>query len=234
MQTSWVAALPVLAAAVNAQAGFVLNGSLNGPTGAASLVPSNWSNLAQGTSDTVSAAGHPFGTGGFSGIGAIPFASSADGGTFVWSADFFQQSSSQPEGIRQLVSGLTVGQQYAITFEFTNLGLYNATGGIATAAFGAQNYDSSGRWIVAIDGGQVGVTEAVGVAGAGQQVWQDASVVFTAQAGTVELSFAADWVSGGTHVGMGIDGIDLDIVPSPAGSALLLAAAGFAGRRRRG
>src|SRR5262245_51016010 len=134
------------------RANLFVNGSLTGPTNTFSLIPPGWSNLAQGTSDTVSAAGHPFGP-AFPGIGEFAYADSSDSGTFVWSADFFTAAASQPEGLRQTVDGLTPGQQYRISFEFTNLGLYDDAGNIATDAFGAgQNYASNGRWLTVANG----------------------------------------------------------------------------------
>lgn len=211
-----------------------VNGSLDGPTNTHSLIPAGWSNLAQGTSDTVSAAGHPFA--GFAGIGPVGFADSSDGGTFVWSGDFNGFSPGQPEGIRQSVSGLTVGELYRVSFEYTNLGLYNTAGQIATNAFGVgQNYSSNGRWLVLADGAQIGATgEAAFSPVGGQQVWQNFFVDFTAASSTIEFAFAADWTSGvGTHVGMGIDGIALTLVPAPGALGLLGAAVLIGARRRR-
>ncbi len=173
-----------------------------------SLVPEGWSNLPQGTSDTVSTAGHPFG--GSFGIGAIAYPASDNGGTFVWSADFFQPAAGVPEGIRQTVAGLIVGQEYEITFEFTNLGLYTPQGEIATSAFGGQNYASNGNWVITGNNALLGSTPIVAFSqSAGGQVWQDFSLTFTAAQPIIEFAFIANWTSGGTHVGMGIDGIGI-------------------------
>lgn len=133
-----------------------------------------------------------------------------------------------------MVAGLTAGAQYTISFEFTNLGLYNAGGTISRNAFNVQSYDAAGRWLVAVDGLQIGASEDVNFfERAGQQQWSTSSVTFTASAESHELSFVADWVSGnGTHVGMGIDGISLTLVPAP-GAVTLAALAGLLGCRRR-
>lgn len=84
-----------LAAAAPAAHAQLVNGSLDGPTNTFSLVPAAWSNLAQGTTDTVSTAGHPFA--GLGNIAAQPYAGSANGGTFCWSADFREPNAAVPE-----------------------------------------------------------------------------------------------------------------------------------------
>lgn len=227
-----IAAAAACALGAQASAQSFFNGSLEGPTNTFSLVPEGWSNLPQGTSDTVSTAGHPFG--GSFGIGAIAFPASDNGGTFVWSADFFQPAAGVPEGIRQTVAGLIVGQEYEITFEFTNLGLYTPQGEIATSAFGGQNYASNGNWVITGNNALLGSTPIVAFSqSAGGQVWQDFSLTFTAAQPIIEFAFIANWTSGGTHVGMGIDGIGIAQVPAPGAMALLGLAAAVAGRRRR-
>ena len=200
------------------------NGDLTGPTNTFSLVPPGWSNLPQGTTDTVSTAGHPFSSIGGSGLGNWPYAASPNGGTFAWSSDFFQANTAQPEGLSQTVTGFSVGTVYVVRFEFTNLALYDTNGNIATNAFGVgQNYDSSGRWLVMANGSLIGATPLVApVPMPGTQVWSVFSQTFVATSSSITFAFAADWVSGpGTHVGMGIDGIA--VVPEPATPILFLA-----------
>ncbi len=222
----------VVGAASAQAAPFFTNGSLDGPI-AYSLTPTGWTNLAQGTTDTISAAGHPFG--GFSGIGAIPFVNSNDGGTFAWSSDYRADSAGQPEGLRQLVLNLTVGASYKISFEYANLGLYDASGDTATNAFGAgQSYNSAGRWIVKTGILEIGATPVEDYAPtAVQQVWKQFSLTFVAPAANITFGFESNWVSGtGSHVGMGIDGISIEEVPAPSAaiSCILL---GALTRRRR-
>ncbi|MFM9957384.1 MAG: hypothetical protein ACKVZJ_04875 [Phycisphaerales bacterium] len=228
-----VASFALLVSASAAQAGLLTNGSLDGPTNTFSLVPEGWANLVQGTTDTVSVAGHPFA--GFGNIAAQPYPASPNGGTFCWSADFFESNAALPEGLRQTVSGFTIGATYEIAFEYTNLGLYSAQGNILTDAFNAQNYASSGRWLVGVDDTQVGATDAVNFAPrTGAQVWTTYAVSFVASATSHELRFTADWVSGGTHVGMGIDGITLTLVPAPTAAGVLALGGALGLRRRRG
>lgn len=202
------------------------NSSLDGPASTFSLVPPGWSNVDTGTTDTVDASGHPFAD-SFGGIGAFPYGDSADGGTFAWSADFFNEPNSVREGLRQSISGLSIGQTYIISFEFTNLGLYDDAGNLATDAFGAgQNYDSSGRWLVQLDLSTIGMTTVLApYATPGTHEWFVYSVMFDASADTHTFDFLADWVSGaGTHVGMGIDNIRLSAIPLP-GAAWMFGAA---------
>lgn len=210
------------------------NGSMDGAAGV-SMVPTSWINLPEGTTDTViPAAGHPFSSFAGQGIGAIPYPASSDGGTFAWSADYFQDAGGQPEGLRQTVLGLTAGATYEIEFEFANLGLYDPSGGIATNAFNAgQNYGSAGRWIVRTGILQIGATPVVDYAAAGQQVWQKHKVVFVAPQATIEFRFEANWASGnGTHVGMGLDGLVIREIPAP-GVLSVVGMLGIAGTRRR-
>lgn len=235
MKNLFVPAAALLSLAPFAAANLLVNGSLEGPTNTFSLVPPGWSNLAQGTTDTVSTAGHPFAAAfPASNIAAQPYPASANGGTFAWSGDFREPASSQPEGLSQTVTGLTVGAEYAVTFEYTNLGLYNAQGQISTNAFNLQSYNSNGRWLINADGTQVGATGTVNFfQTAGTQAWLGYSTTFLASATTLRFDFIADWVSGaGSHVGMGIDGITLTLVPAPS-SVGVLALFGLAAARRR-
>jgi hypothetical protein len=218
-----------------AGANLFVNGALDGPVNTYSLVPPGWANYpTSGTTDTMSAAGHPFGP-AFAGIGEFPYANSSNGGTFAWSADY-SMAGTDPEGLRQTVGGLSIGQQYRISFEYTNLGLYNDTGSIVLNAFNVgQRYDTAGRWQVLINNGLLQATPAVDFTQTfGQQVWRTYSVRFTATAASVQFDFVSDWVSGsGDHVGMGIDAISLDAVPGPGGIALLGLGGMVATRRRR-
>ena len=232
MQKFFVALATVGGVCLGAYGQSFVNGSLDGPTTAFSLVPAGRTNLPQGTSDTVSAAGHPFA--GQTNIGPGWFADSNNGGTFVWSADFFGASGAQPEGIMQTVGGFTIGEEYRISFEYTNLGLYTTAGDISTAAFGSQNYASDGRWLISANGVEIGATDVVEFSPVGDtQVWRGITVDFIANAASIEFAFTADWIAGGSHVGMGIDGISVALVPAPGGALLLGAAGLFAGRRRR-
>ncbi len=227
-----LAAFALVAAAGTAQANLFTNGSLTGPTNTFSLVPPGWSNLVQGTTDTVSTSGHPFA--GLGNIAALPFPASSDGGTFCWSGDFRDPNPALPEGLRQTVPGLTAGATYTIAFEHTNLGLYGAQGAILTNAFNVQNYASNGRWLVSVGGVEVGASDVVAFAPqANTQVWSKYAVGFVASTSSLEIAFAADWVSGnGTHVGMGIDGIRLTLVPAPSVVGVV-ALAGMTGLGRR-
>lgn len=204
------------------------NGSLIGPTTTFSLVPPGWTNIDQGTTDTVDSSGHPFAP-AFPGIGAFPYGNSPNGGEFVFSGDFNGISGSQPEGLRQTVSGLSAGQELRIEFAFTNLGLYDDSGNLAEDAFNAgQNLDSTGRWDIVVDGSTIGMTPQVTpFAIPGTHVWSNYSQTFTASSNSHTFDFVATFVTGpGTHVGMGIDGLRLTVVPEP--SAFILAASAVA------
>ena len=231
LATAALALLPLAASAAQ-----FTNGSLTGSVSGYSLVPAGWVNYNQGTSDTVSTAGHPF-AGIFGGIGAYPYAASSDGGTFVWSAAYNGAPvSNVPEGIVQTVTGLTPGVQYAINFEYTNLSLYDSPTHIASNAFGVgYNMDSTGGWLVLGNGNALGSTPTVApVSVAGTQQWSNFQLMFTAVAASETFSFVADYRGGpGNYVGMGIDGINLSAVPELPASAGLLMGLLVLGARQR-
>jgi len=215
-----------------------VNGSLNGPTIPFSLAPPEWTNIDQGTIDTVDSSGHTFAS-IFSGIGAFPYGDSSNGGEFVYASGFDGTSPSQPEGLRQTVSGLSVGEELLIEFEFTNLALYDESGSVATDAFGVgQNLNSTGLWQIVVDGSIVGETPTVSpFAIPGTHAWSNYSQTFAASSSSHTFDFVSQFVAGpGTHVGLGIDGLRLTVVPEP--SPCILSAIGWLyvvtiGSRRR-
>ena len=117
-----------------------------------------------------------------------------------------------------------VGQSYEIRFEFTNLALYDDSGNIATNAhLEGQNYNSAGRWLIAVDGNVIGSTPVVAPVAHGAQIWSIYSQPFLPTSGSATFDFVSDWVSGpaldpsvgSSLVDMGIDGISLTPVPEP-------------------
>lgn len=199
-------------------ANLITNGSLDGSTADHSLVPFGWTDFNRGTTDTVSASGHPFAL-SFGGIGSYAYTASPNGGTFAFSADYSgPERIGTPEGLSQTVNGLLIGQTYRIRFEFTNLALYDNVGNIATNAFFVgQNYNSAGRWLIKKDGVLIGSTPTISpFSTPGTQTWSVYSLVTTATSAASTFDFSADWAYGpGTHVGMGIDGISIEQVPEP-------------------
>ena len=195
-----------------------VNGSFDGPTDTHSLTPPGWT--ATETPDTVSTAGHPFGFSGFQGIGFHPYGASADGGTFAWVGGF----PTPREALSQTLDALEIGTPINISFEFTNLGLYDESGNIATNAFGSQNYNNSGTFQVEIDGVPIATTPAVApFATPGTHTWSTFSTIFVPTSASHDVTFSA-WsttTNGSGHVGMGIDGASAMVVPEPSSILLL-------------
>ena len=204
--------LALMLGSSSAARGDFINGSFDGPTTTYSLTPPGWTPIE--TPDTVDATGHPFGD-AFFGIARQPYGASSDGGTFVWAGGRPQGQ----EGLSQTLTSLVVGTPIEISFEYTNLGLYDDAGNLASDAFGvSQNYQNSGLWRVELDGVLLAETLAISpFAIPGSHVWSSFATTFVPTASSHTISFSA-WnttTNGSGHVGMGIDAASARAVPEP-------------------
>ncbi|MDO9236373.1 MAG: PEP-CTERM sorting domain-containing protein [Aquabacterium sp.] len=208
-----IAALFAVSAAHGAQT-LVVNGSLtdsienNG-------VPSGWINL-EGTPDVLDALNN-VGLANEQHFGAAPSAS-PDGGTWVG----LGSDAGYTERFGQVLSGLTVGQQYTVSWSAGNFG-YN---------FGTNNYLGQNAIDVMIDGQSIGkgATLALG------SNWFNQSLTFAATSASQQISFK---LATSTKAYLSIDGIAVNAtapVPEPGTWALMglgLCAVGFMRKRRQ-
>ena len=191
--------LGISLSSANAHAVTVLNGSMD-VAGAVNvrafnaIQPDDWLDLFSTTStdifnDTTS----------FNGFTWSP---STDGGTFVHGLGPI--ASIPGEGIKQDISGLTIGAIYQVNFEqsiswSTNAG--QGDGGYWDVGFGTETQQS-----MFMDNPGSGI--AFG--------WQDQSLTFTATAETQTLSFQVVPDMLGDRVSLGLDGVSVSIIPIPA------------------
>lgn len=124
------------------------------------------------------------------------------------------------------LSGFSIGQSYDLTFHTTLL--------LVTSAGWSGNNDALD---VAIIGADISDWDSTvlfdSVDSDGLNTWVAQSLVFTAQASTVEFQFGANnSILGTAAARMGIDGFDIAVVPSPS-SALLLGLSTLLTTRRR-
>jgi hypothetical protein len=142
-------------------------------------------------------------------------ASSPSGGNFL-AAD----GAYQTEAISQLISGLTIGQQYKVSFDWA----------------GAQQYGYNGEttenWTVSL-GNQSFTTATVDNANHGFTGWQSASYIFTATNATETLSFLAHGTPNGEPPFSLLDGVSMAAVPEPASWAMMIVGFGAVGGAMR-
>ena len=153
---------------------------------------------------------------GFTGI-------SPTGGNF-WAPD---ADTTYAPKISQQLLGLTIGQQYAVSFDWAGAQLvlpgYGVFGGPTTEQF-----------FVSL-GGQTQSTSIVSLASHGFSGWMHTTFVFTADSINPILSFLSDGGPGGLPPLALLDGVSVNAVPEPATWALMLvgfAMTGVAVRRR--
>lgn len=195
----------------------VLNEDLTGPVGAGDIPPDwfAWS----GSADTCDTAG-PFN------YTTNPWVLSPNGGTFVRGG---ATGTGVNEAIAQDLTGFTAGQAYTIEFWHTNLGFQQpGSGGAWTGADGFWRFYADGT----VFGDATTLTKQS--LATDDIVWSFGSLSFVAPADDFELAIAAQWASGtDTAAYMGIDGVRIRPIPTPASGALLAAAGLVASRRRR-
>jgi hypothetical protein len=197
-----------------ADAQTILNSDLTGPM-AVSTPPPSWTAWTD-TADTCDASG-PFNYTG------NPWVLSPNGGTFVrgGSNDFGVN-----EGIAQVVAGFVPGQVYTLEFYATNLGFQNPSTGWGGA---------DGFWRFYADGSVIGdsVTLSRPALETDDITWTFGTLNFVAPSASFELAVQSQWAGSGTAAYMGIDGIDVRVVPAPASMGLIALAGVGAMRRRR-
>ena len=125
--------------------------------------------------------------------------------------------------LSQTISGLTIGKQYAVTFDWAATQLRNRSGA------------TTNQFLVSL-GSDTQATPVVDVASQGFDGWYKASFTYTATAGSEVLKFVANGTPSGLPPFALLDGVSLTAVPEPATWALMLGGLGVVGvaaRRRR-
>jgi hypothetical protein len=192
----------------------VVNGSLTGPI-TNNGVPTGWT-IFEGTPDIMDAQNN-VGLTGIQRFGATPTAS-ADGGTWVGLGAY----GSYMERFGQTLNGLTVGQQYTVSWEAGNFGY----------TYGSVQYLGSNAISVQVDGQTIGTGAELSLG----STWSVQSLTFTASATSQQLSFILAAPTQKAY--MSIDGISVKAstpaVPEPGTWVLMgLGLAGLASVARR-
>ncbi len=152
------------------------------------------------------------------------FTGSSNGGNFLGGDGGYATGA-----VTQTVNGLTVGQQYTLSFEW------------AAAQFNDQNGGFYAGWDVSFGGTTQSVTTGATlgtVAGQGFKPWENASMTFTASSTSQVLSFLATGPTGLPPFSL-LDSVSLtpvSTVPEPTSIAMMLAGGallGGAARRRQ-
>ena len=148
------------------------------------------------------------------------YSASANGGNFLASDQLYY-----PGTISQSISGLTVGKQYTLTFDYALAQQVGFTG------VNADNY-----WQVGF-GSSLQNTQQLTIASGGFSGWKDASMTFTATGTSEVLSFLAKGTPTGAPPFLLLDGVSMvSAVPEPATWGMLLGGLGLVGfiaRRRK-
>ena len=180
------------------QAEFATNGSLEGAPATVnrnvhnSQVPPNWTILAGVTPDIFNAT---------TTFGGYAWLASPDGGDFL-------HGIGQPgwnEGFSQTLTGLTVGQQYTVTFSQSISDSTWATTG------------NSGHWNVTVGGTNFDSASMTTPAPGVTVPWQQQSFTFTAGNTSETITFTAT-EENGARVDLGIDGISIASTAASAAS----------------
>jgi len=183
----------------SAHAVTVLNGSMNvaGAVNVQSfnaIQPDEWQDLSVGSSTDIFDA-----TTNFNQFTWLP---SSDGGTFVHGLGPI--STIPGEGIKQEISGLTIGTTYQLNFEQS----------ISWSSNPGQG--AGGNWEV-VFGSETMQSMFMSNPGSGVAFgWQDQSMSFTATAETQFLSFQVVPHTFGDRLSIGLDGVSISIIPIPA------------------
>lgn len=134
---------------------------------------------------------------------------SASGGNFIGADGAYQTGP-----ISQTLTGLTIGHQYLLSFNWAGAQQYTFTG------------PTTEGWIVSF-GGQTFNTPVLNNVNHGFTGWQSSSLYFTATATTQTLSFLAVGTPNGTPPFTLLDAVNMQDIPEPRSLAMF--AAGFAG-----
>ncbi|MFT3858668.1 MAG: PEP-CTERM sorting domain-containing protein [Aquabacterium sp.] len=207
--TAVIAAALLITATAQA-ASVVVNGSLNGQT-ENNAVPVGWT-ILQGTPDLMDALDN-VGLPNTTRFGAAPKAS-PDGGTWVG----LGADTGLVERFGQVLNGLTVGQEYTVSWLAGNFG-YDG---------GRIQYLGANAIDVLINGVSVGQGAKLALG----SDWYSQSVSFVATGASQQLSFK---LATADKAYMSIDGIAVQAVPEPATWMLMgISLAGLAVVTRRG
>ena len=143
---------------------------------------------------------------------------SPTGGNFV----ALDGDSNYDGGISQLVTGLTAGSRYRLTFSWAATQLINRTGATTEQLTGTFGSDTFATGVVA--------NPSEGFTG-----WFNEAFTFTATGPSQLLSFLSVGTPNGLPPIAALDGVSITAVPEPATWALMLAGFGFVGfaARRR-
>lgn len=149
------------------------------------------------------------------------FKASPTGGNF-----FASDSQYYPGQLSQLITGLTIGTSYLLTFDFALA---------QQAGFTGANYDN--YWQVGFGSAKQNSTKLT-ILDDGFSGWKSATMAFTASSASEMLSFLARGTAPGAPPFMLLDNVALNAsqVPEPATWTMLLgglALIGFMARRRR-
>ncbi len=195
-----------------AASSLVVNGSLEG-TIARNTAPTGWSVMG-GSPDVMNAANN-VGVAGLQYFGAAPKAS-PDGGTWVG----LGADTGLSEGISQVLKGLTVGQQYTVSWSAGNFGYSR----------GSVQYLGDNAINVMLDGQSIGTGGNLALG----SDWFKQTLSFVATSASQQLAFS---LASSTKSYLSLDGIAVQatVVPEPGTFALMSVALGglFVLSRRR-
>ena len=147
-------------------------------------------------------------------------ASSPDGGNFIATdATYGYNNADVTPLLSQTVNGLTVGDQYSVSFYYAGAEWYDYS----------SPHNLTNAWRVSL-GAETKQTPILSYASHGFSGWQQATMTFTASSASEVLSFlATDAPSGVPPIAL-LDGVSMtDVTPTPLPAALFFVAPALAG-----